>query len=298
MNNKWLFVGGAAAVVGLGALWLYMAPPAKLKAPDAPEASQISKLQSSRAVVAEGNGQAQATARRLPLDQPLEQQGFKEIQRLAEQGNPAAQRVLSDRYADCSAYSLSPARYKANVEATAKIGGVPKPTIDRIKASVDALCAEVDNGQPIPLDAVNLWLEQSAKNGDLIAKVKLAARAPNELRPADANGLISDVVSSGDPNAILELSHLVGRLDDAGIDAKYARYVGGGPNDEFAWAIAACRKGASCGANSRIMKLVCINTMRCNYADYEQFLLTEMVPQGGRKRVDQVVDALERSFID
>ncbi|MGO1070621.1 hypothetical protein [Lysobacter sp. CA199] len=178
------------------------------------------------------------------------------------------------------------------------MAGLPRETVDRITAIADTLCADVDSGQPIPHEAVNLWLEQSAKNGDLIAKVKLAAKAPAKLHATDANRLISEVVSSDDPNALLELASMIGRVNDTGIDPRYEGYVGGGPNDEYAWAIAACRKGASCGADSRVMKLVCINTMRCGYNDYEQFLLTEMVPQGGRKRVEQVATALEQDFIN
>lgn len=300
MKKGWVI--GAVTVVGLGltlAYWNWSVSPRAVEGRTGPRSTLQSPI-SPKSAVKPGSSasQGQQSSPQSSIVGSLETQSFTEILRLAERGNPAAQRVLSDRYSDCSAYSLSPARYKANVEATAKMAGLPKVTVDRITAIADALCADVDSGQPIPHEAVNLWLEQSAKNGDLIAKVKLAAKAPAKLQATDANRLISDVVASDDPNALLELASLIGRVNDEGIDPRYEGYVGGGPNDEYAWAIAACRKGAPCGADSRVMKLVCINTMRCSYNNYEQFLLTEMVPQGGRKRVEQIAKALEQDFIN
>lgn len=295
MKKKWLLAG--LIVVGLGAIALYRGH----------DAARPRVIGSSKHVPTPSGGAVDTfqadelkrkTAPRSSKKLPLEQQDFREIRRLADQGNPVAQRVLSDRYADCSSYSLSPARYKETVEGIAKMGGVPKATVEHIKASADRLCADVDDGQPIPHEAVDLWLEQSAKNGDLIAKVKLAAKAPEELKPAEADQLISDVVASGDPNALLELSMLVGQINDVGDDSKYQRYIGGASSDESAWAIAACRRGASCGADSRIMKLICINTMHCDYSSYEQFLLAEVVPKGGMKRIDAVAKALDQNFVN
>lgn len=300
MKKGWVI--GAVAVVGLGLTLAYLdrsANPRTASGESGPLSTSRSPTTQKAAVKSDSSAsQGQQSSPQPSTARPLETQSFGEILRLAEQGNPAAQRALSDRYSDCSAYSLSPTRFKANVEATAKMASLPKATVDRVTAIADTLCTDVDGGQPIPHEAVNLWLEQSAKNGDLIAKVKLAAKAPAKLKPTDANQLISDVIASGDPNALLELASLTGRLDDSGIDPKYREYVGGGPNDEYAWALAACRNGAACGADSRIMKLVCINTMRCSYNSYEQFVLTEMIPQGGKKRAEQIAKALEQNFIN
>ncbi|HET8818277.1 MAG TPA: hypothetical protein VFM73_01885, partial [Xanthomonadaceae bacterium] len=133
-----------------------------------------------------------------------------------------------------------------------------------------------------------LWLEQAAKAGDLVAQAKLAARKPNETPPDEVNDLLASAIQESNPDALLSAAPLLGATSKQGIDPRFAAYVGS-PNDEYAWAIAACRMGADCGPNSHVMNEICLSSLYCDYSNYEQFIRAEVLPNAQLERVNQIL---------
>lgn len=213
---------------------------------------------------------------------------FDDIAGRAEAGDPTAQRLLGQRYLDCLPFSLSPETHKETLRDLAQRRGLPEATATLATTGVERLCGGIDSGQPIPLDAGLLWLEQAAKSGDLVAQAKLAARKPNETSPGEVNDLLVSAIQESNPDALLSAAPLLGATKKAGIDPQFAAYVGSA-NDEYAWAIAACRMGADCGPNSHIMTEICLSSLYCNYSTYEQFIRAELLPDAQLERVNQIL---------
>lgn len=106
---------------------------------------------------------------------------FAMIQNKANQGDAKAQRMRSEIYEDCFGYNLDRQKIMAGMEIIIKKnpnGG--ENAAQRMKEVTEVRCANVDNGQVIPLEAKALWLEQSAKSGDLTAQIRQAARSGNK----------------------------------------------------------------------------------------------------------------------
>lgn len=213
---------------------------------------------------------------------------FVSIARRAEAGDPAAQRLLGERYLDCLPFSLSPEVHKQTLRALAELRGLPEATATIATTGIDRHCGGIDGGQPIPLEAGFLWLEQAAKAGDLVAQAKLAALKPNETPPDEVNDLLASAILESNPDALLSAAPLLGATSKDGIDPRFASYVGS-PNDEYAWAIAACRMGADCGPTSHVMTELCLSSLYCGYSNYEQFIRAEVLPDAQLERVDRIL---------
>lgn len=224
-------------------------------------------------------------ANRLALTAP---EPFDDIARRAEAGDPVAQRLLGQRYMDCMAFSFSPETHKETLRELARMRGLPEATATLVTTGIEKLCGGIDGGQPIPLEAGELWLEQAARSGDLVAQAALAARRPNATEPEEVNDLLVSAIQERNPNALLAAAPLLGVTSRTGIDPEFAALVGS-TNDEYAWAIAACRMGADCGPGSRTMTSLCLSLLYCNYSNYEQFIRAELLPDGQLERVDRIL---------
>jgi len=220
---------------------------------------------------------------------------FIDIKLKANQGDPTAQRHLSEIYEDCFAYSLNPAAYLGTLDHMVKLKPAAKSKIEALKKETISFCSTVDDGQPIPQEAHLLWLEQAAKKGDLIAQARLTARPTNNLDRNHVVDLLEKTRRSNDPNALFELSAVMSRAQEDWLTGPIADTVGD-PTAEYGWAIAACRAGASCGPNSRVMKSLCMNTGECGYSNYENFVLSQLVPSGGRGRIEEIARAVQKDF--
>jgi hypothetical protein len=210
----------------------------------------------------------------------------------AENGSAVAQRDLSEIYGLCMSYSLDPATQLATLDHMAKLKGGVTTGIEQVKNRLKARCGSVDGGQPIPKDAVDLWLQQAAKAGDPVANVRLRNMSQEPLSAEEVIQLSNLAADAHDPKLMLELSNLMSRPVSGDIPEKYAR-VSGNPVAGAAWAISACRAGAACGNGTITMDTVCINTGACNYPNYESFIMGELVPEGDRARLNRIISEIK-----
>jgi hypothetical protein len=220
-----------------------------------------------------------------------ESKTFDQVKVEAEQGSAKAQRKLSEIYALCSAYSVDPRKQLAHMDYMAKLVPASRSGMDGVKKRLKARCDKVDFGQPIPFEAFTLWMEQAAKNGDVASKVKLRIMSTQELTAVEAEALVGETLTIGDPEALLEMSNLASRPVTGELPSRYQQLVGN-PTAGAAWAAAACRSGASCGHGSMLMDSVCISTGRCNYRNYEEFITWETIPPAEKARMNSIASSI------
>ena len=79
----------------------------------------------------------------------------------------------------------------------------------RTARSTAALCAKVDGGQIIPIEAIRGWLESAATRGDLAAQARLLLLNGEKPDAAAYTRLMDDVARSKDPAAVFRLGELV-----------------------------------------------------------------------------------------
>lgn len=218
---------------------------------------------------------------------------FEQIKIEAEQGSAKAQRKLSEIYALCAGYSLDSKKQLATLDGLAGLVPASKSGIDRVKQRLKTRCDKVDFGQPIPSDAINLWMEQAAKNGDVAAKIKVRTRSAQPLSAEEANELLEEALGTGDPDALMEMSNLMSRSVAGELPDRYQQ-MAGDSTVGAAWGIAACRAGASCANDSMLMDSICMSTGRCGYRTYEEFLTSEVVSPAERARMNSVANSILR----
>lgn len=218
---------------------------------------------------------------------------FEKIKMEAERGSAKAQRKLSEIYALCAGYSLDPKKQLATLDNLSVLVPASKSGIDGVKQRLVARCGGVDFGQPIPMEAVDLWVEQAAKGGDIASRIKIRTRSTQPLLAEEVNELLEDVLTSGDPEALLEMSSLMSRPVVGELSGRYQQ-LAGDSTIGAAWGVAACRVGASCGSDSMLMDSICMSTGKCSYRTYEEFLASEVVSPAERARMSFVASNILR----
>lgn len=218
---------------------------------------------------------------------------FVDVKSRAEAGDLAAQRQLSEMYEDCMFYSIGSERYLNGLDQLYNVKPRPKskPFLEKIKAQTRNFCDTVDGGQVIPPEAYKLWLKQSADNGDLISSIRINTRSANEVSATEFESYLDKVSKSANPIAMFEFATMVGMRHQESSNEKYNPVLYG-EYAQHAWEIAACRNGMDCSNNSRLMRQVCTSFMICHYANYEQFLYSEMLPQGAKEEIERRISLI------
>jgi hypothetical protein len=209
----------------------------------------------------------------------------------AKAGSVVAQRKVAELYGACMPYSLNPDGWLAGMDAMAAANPAIQAPMQGVKMRMSARCDQIDRGEPIPLDGVKGWQKLAADNGDVAARVRARISSIELLSSTEVAPIIDDVVASGDPDAMLELSQLLSRPVEGELPDRYFR-LAGGETYAGAWAIAACRRGADCAAGSLLMDSLCINTGKCSYQTYGDYISSEVVPSGQRAEFNRSVEAI------
>ncbi len=225
---------------------------------------------------------------------------FDSVMRLAEQGDPKAQRLLADIYGDCAQYILFGEKYFDHLDVLATMKPQNKPQLDMIKQRMAAFCPTVtltenEKGRPDPFTAMKNWTRISAEGGDLISEMNDRVLSREFLSDKGFKDYITKAFRSGDPKAVFAISELMTVAEgypgdpesEDGIDARDLGY---------AIQIAACRSGMSCGTDSRLMRQICISHGACQYRSYEEFVMSALVPPERRGRVTRMVMMVLAAF--
>lgn len=228
---------------------------------------------------------------RLWIEQPF---NVFEVQRLANSGDAAAQRKLAQIYESCLQFSTFGDRYLDDVRAVAS----SLPTRVEAQLLLDAashqvgLCANVDDGQRIPLEAIRLWMESAARGGDVAAEAKAATWSMGEGRAELVSNAWTKAFKSADGEAMFALS------DDVSND-EFLKNFGDVVEPEDASAVVAlvaCRLGVDCAAGGQVMRSMCLESYACLETGYEEFLYRHRVLEGRQSAVSMQVESVLRAL--
>lgn len=222
---------------------------------------------------------------------------FSDLKAAANRGDAAAQRELAAIYDQCFQYNLNPQKFfLAPLSALEKQHPEFSPRIKAIRDRYSLLCSTVDSGAPIPSDAVGLWLAQSAKSGDVAAKVAMASRSPDALTDEEASQLLKSMQEKRNPAAVFNMgdaaSVMASKLKDPETQSLLS-----GAHASYAWQVAACRSGYDCSANSAFMVNLCITSALCNYTSYESLVIDKVIPPGERRSFEESVVLIQENFL-
>ncbi|WP_227479838.1 hypothetical protein [Xanthomonas vasicola] len=207
----------------------------------------------------------------------------------AEAGDAAAQRRLAEIYEQCAMYSVSPKNFASMLDSYSKIKKENSSRYEQIKSRFSHYCREVDGGEVIPLEAIELWYKEAARRGDLIAQLKLASG--KTMSSEEYQNLVAKAVKSKGPEAIFAVEEMVNN-PNASIELGSYAPDNSGNYTEFAWALAACKAGAACGPGSYRSDMICLNYGICG-SRYEDAVRNKIVPPGQLNLLDKQVEKIQ-----
>lgn len=213
---------------------------------------------------------------------------FSELLRSAEGGDITAQREIAKIYARCFSASLSSANYRSTASSFASGMSTPLQS-ELFRRAAEARfeeCAGVDDGEPIPVDAVQFWTRQAAEGGDLEALVIAGLQFSDET--VDESLLWDRVIAEGNGAALYLMADLAG-------SPEFARRFGGFVDQDDArlvTSMVACELGLDCGSGSRLMMSLCVDRLQCSNGSYEEWAMDTQVASSRRGEIRAQVQKL------
>lgn len=174
--------------------------------------------------------------------------------------------------------NIAPENYLPGYEAMARHSRYPEETAEMMRTarSTAALCAKVDGGQIIPIEAIRGWLESAATRGDLAAQARLLLLNGEKPDAAAYTRLMDDVARSKDPAAVFRLGELVEYPAHSSATGRYAD-LSSDPISGHAWSIVGCRMGYDCSSGSPLMASVCLSGGGCAGENYEAYVRSSLI---------------------
>ncbi len=220
---------------------------------------------------------------------------YAAVRKKAQDGNPLAQRRLYEIYEYCldirSSTTVPLLRQMATVNK--RVQG----TLQQVQAEYEQACIQSDAGKEATGERFAFWMQQSAKNGDLVSQMRVLTRtAGDKLTRDQMRDLIGRTALSGDPAAIMELGVMAPQVKELWADTATAPAIHS-KIASHAWVIAACRAGMDCNRGSRLMVQVCLRVMSCQYENYEAFLYADALPAAQRPQVEMLVAMIQKTLL-
>ena len=226
---------------------------------------------------------------------PFEDIPFALAKSRALSGDQESQLLLSKMYDYCFLYNLNPHATLAQLSEMGNADPKCGVRVGKIKEELTAKCASVDDGKPIPAEAVTLWIEQSAKQGQLTAQIRHAVYSQEK----DEKRLLSYVATlRANPrlDAVFEMGALSRLVEPYWKDANTKAAFSESGYSEYAWQLAACRAGLDCTATS-LNTSAMVFQGGCSYDNYEQYILDQAVSPQGRKNLEETIAIIQREFL-
>lgn len=220
---------------------------------------------------------------------------FPLIKSRAMQGDPEAQWQLSLMYDYCFMYNLKPQSVQEQLEELSKIKPACKIRNAKTIKELQARCATVDDGKPIPTEAVTLWFEQSAKQGNLTAKIRQATFSQENKGP-QLLSYVEELRKNPRLDAVFEMGALARQIEPYWNEPSTKAAFSESTYAEYAWQLAACRAGLDCSASSLVAHTMAYQG-GCPYDDYEQYVLNEKMTPSGKKTLEQTIKLIQENFL-
>ncbi len=212
---------------------------------------------------------------------------FGDLKARAQSGDAVSQRELAELYERCFAVNIAPENYLPGYEVMARHTPYPEETAEMMRTarSTAALCAKVDGGQIIPIEAIRAWLESAATRGDLAAQARLLLLNGEKPDAAAYTRLMDDVARSKDPAAVFRLGELVAHPTHSSATGRYAD-LSSDPISGHAWSIVGCRMGYDCSSGSPLMASVCLSGGGCAGENYEAYVRSSLITARDARLLD------------
>lgn len=208
---------------------------------------------------------------------------------LAKAGDPDAMAIVARILEYCANYSTSPTEYLAGINVLAEMGESSEGELMRQAAGrVEERCERVSD-KPIQPSDHEEFLEQAANKGHIGALVRLANRNAAELNASDMRVLVEAAAKNDDPNVLLDAAGLIAIVPEE----QSNHPIGASQFDSYAWAILACRRGASCKQGQRYMDAICLSGQGCGFANIEDLVRRAQLPEKEARGLDQRIQAIE-----
>jgi hypothetical protein len=221
---------------------------------------------------------------------------YIDVRQKALDGDLLAQRRLSEIYEDCIAFAGS---LRSSVELLGDLATADpssRAAVGGIYRDRNRLCKQAGADLQKNNRLAEYWLHKSAKGGDLTAEMRYFTRTVSALNMEQFAYFIEKTRTTGDPDAMFEVSLLLSRVEGKWPDAALAPAFRG-PFAEQAWALAACRAGFDCAAGSRLMNLLCISMLSCKHADYESHLRATAGYAAKRPEIERLIAIIDRDIL-
>lgn len=284
----------AVIVLGAGGAWWWMGRDRGLPSPSSsstPGVVNTAVSPAQRAQRTERINQSIAHRRRL-----WREASYIDIRQAAIDGDLVAQRRLSEVYEDCRMFDVSMNRTLVMLSNLAKGNPRYAPTVSGMLGDRARLCVQAEADLAKNPGAAEYWLHRSAKSGDAVSEMRYFSRSVPKLSQTQYQYFIDKARTSGDPDAIFELSLLLPKLDGKWPDAIQGTAFEGGTAEQ-AWILAACRAGYDCARGSRLMNLVCLSTLSCAHSSFEGYLDESVSDPAQRALRQQQLAVIESSIL-
>lgn len=288
MSKKNILAAAFVAAIGFGAYWYAKSPDDSISVPANPSSAEVVKDSPSVPVEPGSNSADRSDPPTVVMTlESSEDYSLLLAQQLplAEAGDATAMGTVAKVLEYCQLYSASPANFESHVQGLAALDPSQDQALKRVAAKVAKRCGMV-TASPSVAEAMQSWLSQAAEAGDVSALVRTAVLHYEGTSPQERAALIQVAMSSEDANVMFE----AGALLPFGVDGETADFpVSNREIDRLAWEIAACRRGAACGAGQNLMDAHCVSGSGCNAVGYEDLVRREFVPQGSTDLLDKKV---------
>ena len=219
----------------------------------------------------------------------------QELRERAERGDPDVVAALAELESECWMFVLSRGDRSDVPRFLQKRDPNIKPWVDSMLARSSLRCQRFTRNDLISYERLHEMLVAAAKQGSASAKARLLMGTVDieHLPDATLAGTVRDILASGNPAAIVDLSNVMGvRVQGR---EKLFDLPSGSETESQAYLIAACRLGFECGPNSRILANLCFNANGCGYPSVDALVQdTMLTPQEYRVMQQEVQQILAK----
>jgi hypothetical protein len=216
-----------------------------------------------------------------------------DIKPLLDQNDPSALEAYAAARSECLALSVNPNFADAYRNSTER--RIPGYMLDDYVER----CRNLASSEKIDIADIRKLRKRAAAGGDMTALAQqFTSQAPS--LPADqASKMMRDIVESGDPYAVSELSTILA----ADSSANFSSFAGSEMYSD-AWQLVACDLGMDCGPRSYIVRQMCMFGGRCGTTGggfrevLSQVVLSPQAFQSAEQTEALIVQAIKNGNFD
>jgi hypothetical protein len=205
-------------------------------------------------------------------------------------GSAKALRYEGQVLEECLGLSIDKT-FRSEIEQRAANDPRDGPLMLALLRTYEARCKQVASRQRIRLAEIAEKYEHAAAAGDPLAKAKMLGKRLDQLSAAQVHVELSAILASRDPEAIFEISELMGDRSFTDRESEYAEKLGVMSGSElypYAWQLAVCDLGLDCGPQSWIVRATCLNGGVCGEGNYREIVRRFYLAPASFERMEEL----------